>query len=192
MQPAPGRSELFGDRIDECRDVVIGDLLDLGDSLRCRGGRPRANLRDVIRGGRADLSPGVERGELDVEPAREPAFVRPDPGHGGAGVTRDHRCDSREGLGRRPEDSRGEQLAEDDDSGGFLDARITYRIIATSYEPGKTGAYTLTVYEGITKVLVREVNQVAAAGAELILFTALFDQRKQMERLAAEVLPKLG
>jgi probable F420-dependent oxidoreductase len=39
---------------------------------------------------------------------------------------------------------------------------------------------------------VREVNQVAAAGAELILFTALFDQREQMERLAAAVLPKLG
>jgi alkanesulfonate monooxygenase SsuD/methylene tetrahydromethanopterin reductase-like flavin-dependent oxidoreductase (luciferase family) len=39
---------------------------------------------------------------------------------------------------------------------------------------------------------VREVNQVAAAGAELILFTALFDQREQMEQLAAEVLPKLG
>ena len=39
---------------------------------------------------------------------------------------------------------------------------------------------------------VREVNQVAAAGAELILFTALFDQREQMERLAAEILPKLG
>ena len=39
---------------------------------------------------------------------------------------------------------------------------------------------------------VREVNQVAAAGAELILFTALFDQREQMELLAAAVLPKLG
>ncbi len=39
---------------------------------------------------------------------------------------------------------------------------------------------------------VREVNQVAAAGAELILFTALFDQREQMEQLAAAVLPKLG
>jgi probable F420-dependent oxidoreductase len=38
----------------------------------------------------------------------------------------------------------------------------------------------------------REVNQVAAAGAELILFTTLFDQREQMERLAATVLPKLG
>ena len=39
---------------------------------------------------------------------------------------------------------------------------------------------------------VSEVNKVAEAGAELILFTALFDQREQMERLAAEVLPKLG
>jgi probable F420-dependent oxidoreductase len=39
---------------------------------------------------------------------------------------------------------------------------------------------------------VREVNQVAAAGAELILFTALFDQREQMEQLAAAVLPKLA
>jgi probable F420-dependent oxidoreductase len=39
---------------------------------------------------------------------------------------------------------------------------------------------------------VREVNQVAAVGAELILFTTLFDQREQMELLAAAVLPKLG
>ena len=39
---------------------------------------------------------------------------------------------------------------------------------------------------------VSEVNKVAEAGAELILFTALFDQREQMERLAAAVLPKLG
>jgi probable F420-dependent oxidoreductase len=39
---------------------------------------------------------------------------------------------------------------------------------------------------------VRDVNQVAEAGAELILFTALFDQREQMEQLAAAVLPKLG
>jgi probable F420-dependent oxidoreductase len=39
---------------------------------------------------------------------------------------------------------------------------------------------------------VREVNQVAEAGTELILFTAPFDQREQMELLAAAVLPKLG
>jgi probable F420-dependent oxidoreductase len=39
---------------------------------------------------------------------------------------------------------------------------------------------------------VREVRQVAEAGAGLILFTALFDLPGQMERLAAEVLPQLG
>jgi probable F420-dependent oxidoreductase len=39
---------------------------------------------------------------------------------------------------------------------------------------------------------VRGINQVAAAGAELILFTALFDLREQMEMLAAAVLPKVG
>jgi alkanesulfonate monooxygenase SsuD/methylene tetrahydromethanopterin reductase-like flavin-dependent oxidoreductase (luciferase family) len=39
---------------------------------------------------------------------------------------------------------------------------------------------------------VRAAKEVAAAGAELILFTALSDQREQMERLAAEVLPELG
>jgi probable F420-dependent oxidoreductase len=39
---------------------------------------------------------------------------------------------------------------------------------------------------------VRELHEVAQAGAELILFTPLFDQREQMERLAATVLPKIG
>jgi probable F420-dependent oxidoreductase len=39
---------------------------------------------------------------------------------------------------------------------------------------------------------VREVNELAAAGAELILFTTLFDQREHMELLAATVMPKLG
>jgi probable F420-dependent oxidoreductase len=39
---------------------------------------------------------------------------------------------------------------------------------------------------------VRELRKVADAGAELILFTALFDQAGQAERLAAEVIPQLG
>ena len=45
---------------------------------------------------------------------------------------------------------------------------------------------------GTAASCAREVNQVAAAGAELILFTALFDQREQMEQLAVAVLPKIG
>jgi probable F420-dependent oxidoreductase len=37
-----------------------------------------------------------------------------------------------------------------------------------------------------------EVREVTAAGAELILFTAMFDQPEHTERLAAEVIPRLG
>jgi probable F420-dependent oxidoreductase len=39
---------------------------------------------------------------------------------------------------------------------------------------------------------VREVREVAEAGAELILFTPLFDQAEHAERLAAEIIPQLG
>jgi len=53
-------------------------------------------------------------------------------------------------------------------------------------------AIEAAAFAGTAADCVREVNQVAAAGAELILFTALFDQREQMEQLAATVLPKLG
>ena len=39
---------------------------------------------------------------------------------------------------------------------------------------------------------VAAVREVAAAGAELILFTAMFEQAEHAERLAAEVIPQLG
>lgn len=53
----------------------------------------------------------------------------------------------------RLEDDAGKQLAEDDDSGEGLNARIvfpapktgTYRIIATTYDDNDTGSYTLLV-----------------------------------------------
>ena len=38
----------------------------------------------------------------------------------------------------------------------------------------------------------RELRRVVAAGAELILCTALFDQAEQMEELAAAVIPEIG
>jgi probable F420-dependent oxidoreductase len=38
----------------------------------------------------------------------------------------------------------------------------------------------------------RELEQVAGAGAELILLTTLFDQAEQMEQIAAAILPKPG
>jgi len=39
---------------------------------------------------------------------------------------------------------------------------------------------------------LRQLREVAAVGAELILFTPLFDQAKHAERLAAEVIPQLA
>lgn len=39
---------------------------------------------------------------------------------------------------------------------------------------------------------VRELREVAAAGAELILFTPLSDEAEHNERIAAEIIPRLG
>jgi probable F420-dependent oxidoreductase len=45
---------------------------------------------------------------------------------------------------------------------------------------------------GTPEDCVSELRKVAAAGAELILFTPLFDQAEHAERLAAEIIPRLG
>jgi probable F420-dependent oxidoreductase len=45
---------------------------------------------------------------------------------------------------------------------------------------------------GTSADCVREVRAVADAGAELILFTTLFDPAEQAERLAAEVIPQVA
>ena len=41
-------------------------------------------------------------------------------------------------------------------------------------------------------VVLATAEEVAAAGAELILFTAMFEQAEHAERLAAEIIPQLG
>jgi probable F420-dependent oxidoreductase len=48
------------------------------------------------------------------------------------------------------------------------------------------------VVAGTAADCVRDVRAVAAAGAELILFTTMFDQAEQAERLAAEVMPRIA
>src|SRR5689334_16615769 len=75
--------------------------LELGYARRARRARLCADHRDGVGRYRAELSPCLERGELDVQPARELALVRPDPGHLGSGVARDHRSQSRARGGRR-------------------------------------------------------------------------------------------
>ena len=72
----------------------------------------------------------------------------------------------------RLEDPDGKQVAADDDSGGFPDARITYKaadsgdfkIIATTYGGDSTGAFTLTAVDKAEK---KEVKKDAGAAIEL-------------------------
>ena len=45
---------------------------------------------------------------------------------------------------------------------------------------------------GTVSDCVRAVSEVASAGAELILFTALHDQLEHAEQIAAEIIPRLG
>jgi len=45
---------------------------------------------------------------------------------------------------------------------------------------------------GTPAVCAAEADRAAAAGAELILFTTLFDQAEQAERIATEVIPRVG
>lgn len=56
---------------------------------------------------------------------------------------------------------------------------------------GKRGLEKVAV-AGTPAECVRGVQEVADAGAELILFTPLAPQAEQMERLAAEVMPEIS
>ena len=99
MEPAPLLTELLRHGVHEGGDVVVRPRLDLGDAIRrgCDGSladsRGRVGVHD------AELGPRVQRGELDLEPACEPALVRPDRGHGRARIAGDHRCQSRDRSG---------------------------------------------------------------------------------------------
>ena len=94
MEPPSGRTELGGDGIDEGGEVVVGLALQLCHALGGWRLGSGADLGDGFRRDRTELAPGLEGGELDVEPAREPVLVRPDPSHHGSGVARNHRLQS--------------------------------------------------------------------------------------------------
>jgi probable F420-dependent oxidoreductase len=55
----------------------------------------------------------------------------------------------------------------------------------------RVAAIEAAAIAGTTEDCVRELRKVAAAGAELILFTPLFDQLEHAERLAELVIPQL-
>jgi probable F420-dependent oxidoreductase len=56
----------------------------------------------------------------------------------------------------------------------------------------RVAALETAAVAGTTADCLTELRAVAAAGAELILFTPLFDQAEHAERLAAEIIPQLG
>ena len=94
VEPAPLLAEPLGDRVDEGGDVVVRPRLDLGDALRRRNDGSLANRVDRLARHDAGLRPALQRGELDLQPARQPRLVRPDRRHGRAGVARNHLSES--------------------------------------------------------------------------------------------------
>ena len=76
MEPAAFLAEAGLDGVDERGQVVAGRALELGDPLGCRGTRVLAHCAGGLRRQDSQLGPGVERGELDVQP-RSRACSRP-------------------------------------------------------------------------------------------------------------------
>ena len=80
-------------------------------------------------------------------------------------------------------------VAIDDDAGR---ARARMNAALEQLYGHRVEAIEAAAVAGTAADCARELHQVAEAGAELILCTALFDQAEQMEQLAAAVIPKLG
>src|SRR5205823_789750 len=67
----------------------------------------------------------------------------------------------------RLENPAGQQVAADDDSGGFLNARIIYRasetgdfkIVCTSFKGGELGKFTLIVRDNTPKTVVAQGDE---------------------------------
>ena len=102
VDPASRRADLLRHRVDEGGEVVLRLALELGDPLGARRLDPLADLGNRVGGDGAELGPGLEGGELDVQPARELALLRPDPVHLGSGVARNHRLECRARAGGPP------------------------------------------------------------------------------------------
>jgi alkanesulfonate monooxygenase SsuD/methylene tetrahydromethanopterin reductase-like flavin-dependent oxidoreductase (luciferase family) len=79
-------------------------------------------------------------------------------------------------------------VAVDDDAGR---ARERMNAALTRLYGQRVETIEAAAVAGTPADCVRELRLVAEAGAELILFTALFDQAEHAERLAAEVIPEL-
>ncbi len=99
VEPARLRPDLLGHRLGEREHVVVGAPLDLARPVDVDA-RASANGLDRLGRDDAELAPGVERGELDLEPRLQPSLVAPQRAEGRPGVAVDHGCSLRVGLGR--------------------------------------------------------------------------------------------
>ena len=97
VEPPAFRPQGLRDGIDESGSVMVKDRLELGDPCRSRCAGPRDRLSRLWRH-HPQLDPGGGGRQLDLEPGRQLALLRPDPGHLGAGVAGDHLPQSRAGL----------------------------------------------------------------------------------------------
>jgi alkanesulfonate monooxygenase SsuD/methylene tetrahydromethanopterin reductase-like flavin-dependent oxidoreductase (luciferase family) len=81
-------------------------------------------------------------------------------------------------------------IAVDDDAERAR-TRMADALIGVYGEPFGSSLMPVTV-TGPPADCIRGIREVADAGAELILLTALFDEAEQMERFAAEIIPHLA
>ena len=138
VEPAALLAEPVLDGVDEGGEVVVRLALELGDPLRRRRDRARPRIASAAsRRDDPELGPGVERGELDLEPGRELPLVRPHLGHGRTGVAGDHSADRSERPGR-PERLRREFLWTGSDAPRIL-AASTAAFFALSTPTQATG-----------------------------------------------------
>jgi probable F420-dependent oxidoreductase len=95
-------------------------------------------------------------------------------------------------LGRPAQDfpiAKRVYIAVDEDAGR---ARTRINSALERLYGRRSGDIEAAAIAGTPADCARELHKVAAAGAELILFTPMFDQAEHAERLAAEVIPRLG
>jgi len=84
-----GAADILGDVGEEGDDVVVRRRLDLGDAGDVER-RLGLDLGDRLVGYLAELVPGPDGGDLDVEPGLHLRLLGPDGAHLGQGVALDH------------------------------------------------------------------------------------------------------
>ena len=89
VHPAACGADVLVDVGEKRHHVMVGGLLDLERALHREGGL-RLDLRQVVGGDDPTTAPRTAHGELDVEPALQLGVFRPDGGHLGPRIPRDH------------------------------------------------------------------------------------------------------